>query len=80
MVLILQNTAPMPAPGATGGQAVALRVSADMAAFYNCRFYGKQDTLYDQQGRHYFRNCYAEGSIDFVFGNGRSLYEVSYVS
>ncbi|CAM6083018.1 unnamed protein product [Calypogeia fissa] len=73
--ITIKNTAPTPLPGAVGGQAVALRVSADMAAFYVCRFYGKQDTLYDHMGRHFFKSCYAEGTIDFVFGNGRSLYE-----
>eukprot|EP00897_Mesotaenium_endlicherianum_P006413 jgi/Mesen1/57/ME1103361C05685 len=27
------------------------------------------------QGRHYFRSCYIEGTVDFVFGNGTSIYE-----
>jgi pectinesterase len=48
-----------------------------MAAFYSCGFYGAQDTLCDDIGRHYFKNCYVEGSIDFIFGNGQSLYTVS---
>ena len=59
-----------------GAQAVALRVSADVVAFYGCGIYGAQDTLYDAAGRHYFKECYIEGSIDFIFGNSRSLYEV----
>ncbi|KAK6157982.1 hypothetical protein DH2020_005296 [Rehmannia glutinosa] len=25
--------------------------------------------------RHYFKECYIEGSIDFIFGNGRSMYK-----
>jgi pectinesterase len=33
-----------------------------------------QDTLLDEHGRHLFRGCYVEGSIDFIFGNARSLY------
>eukprot|EP01018_Ginkgo_biloba_P003743 Gb_32012 [translate_table: standard] len=69
------NTAPSPLPGAEGMQAVALRVSGDKAVFMNCRMVGCQDTLFDHIGRHYFWNCYIEGSIDFVFGNGRSLYQ-----
>eukprot|EP00249_Psilotum_nudum_P004591 c18098_g1_i1 orf=263-934(+) len=73
--MIFKNDAPPPVPGRTGGQAVALRVTADLAAFYDCRFYGYQDTLYDHKGRHYFKNCYVDGSIDFIFGNGRSLYK-----
>jgi pectinesterase len=72
----VQNTAQAPRPGAVGGQAVALRISGDKAAFYGCRFLGHQDTLYDHKGRHFFKNCYIEGTVDFVFGNGRSFYEV----
>ncbi|KAJ0612998.1 putative pectinesterase [Helianthus annuus] len=70
-----KNEAPLPSPGAIGGQAVAFRISGDQAAFYNCGFYGFQDTLFDDAGRHYFQNCFIEGTIDFIFGNGRSLYE-----
>ncbi|XBJ03833.1 hypothetical protein VPH35_022889 [Triticum aestivum] len=71
-----KNTAPAPMPGMQGGQAVAFRVSGDKAFFFGCGFYGAQDTLCDDAGRHYFRDCYIEGSIDFIFGNGRSLYKV----
>jgi len=56
-------------------QAVAVRISGDRSAFYNCRFLGYQDTVLDESGRHYFQNCYIEGAIDFVCGNGRSIYE-----
>ncbi|XP_073012503.1 putative pectinesterase 14 [Typha latifolia] len=69
-----QNTAPPASPGDVGGQAVASRIAGDQAAFYGCGFYGAQDTLLDERGRHYFRECFIEGSIDFIFGNGRSLY------
>jgi pectinesterase len=72
--LSVQNTARPAAPGDAGGQAVALRVAADQVAFYWCGFYGSQDTLLDERGRHLFRECYVEGSIDFIFGNARSLY------
>ncbi|KAK7838831.1 putative pectinesterase 15 [Quercus suber] len=70
-----ENTAPSPFPGMVGAQAVALRIAGDMAAFYGRGFYGAQDTLYDESGRHYFRECFIQGSIDFIFGNGRSIYE-----
>ncbi|CAD6219988.1 unnamed protein product [Miscanthus lutarioriparius] len=70
----VQNTAPPADPGGAGGQAVALRVAGDQAAFYWCGFYSSQDALLDEQGRHLFRGCYVEGSIDFIFGNARSLY------
>ncbi|KAH7428013.1 hypothetical protein KP509_10G071400 [Ceratopteris richardii] len=72
--ITFRNTAPPPPGGAVGRQAVALRISGDMAAFFNVNFYGAQDTLYDHKGRHYFYKCYIEGSIDFIFGNGRSFY------
>ncbi|KAK9678753.1 hypothetical protein RND81_11G231300 [Saponaria officinalis] len=73
--LTFKNAAPLPPSGALGKQAVALRISADKAAFIGCKFIGAQDTLYDHTGRHYFKDCYIEGSVDFVFGNGLSLYD-----
>ncbi|KAG5039781.1 hypothetical protein JHK82_011929 [Glycine max] len=58
-------------PGMEGWQAVAFRISG-------CGFYGAQDTLCNDAGRHYyFKECYIEGSIDFIFGNGRSMYKIS---
>ncbi|XP_019056772.1 PREDICTED: putative pectinesterase 10 [Tarenaya hassleriana] len=36
---------------------------------------GLQDTLWDASGRHYFRNCYISGCIDFIWGYGQSIYE-----
>ncbi|TQD79546.1 hypothetical protein C1H46_034906 [Malus baccata] len=71
------NVAPIPKPGDVGAQAVAIRISGDQAAFLGCGFFGAQDTLHDDRGRHYFKDCYIQGSIDFSFGNGRSLYEVT---
>ncbi|KAL6009606.1 hypothetical protein ACLOJK_000034 [Asimina triloba] len=73
--ITFENTAPDALPGADGMQAVALRVSGDKATFIRCRIYGSQDTLFDHTGRHYFYKCYIQGSIDFIFGSGRSLYE-----
>nr|QIR83194.1 pectin methylesterase 36 [Cunninghamia lanceolata] len=73
--ITFKNTAPLPAPGAVGKQAVAFRISGDTAAFLGCKFLGAQDTLYDHQGRHYFKDCYIEGSVDFIFGNALSMYE-----
>lgn len=74
----MQNTAPHEI-GSKGEQAVALRISGTKAAFYNSSFYGSQDTLYDHKGLHYFKNCVIQGSVDFIFGYGRSLYEVSLI-
>ncbi|CAN1219474.1 Probable pectinesterase 55 [Linum perenne] len=55
--------------------ALAARIYGDKSAFYDCAFIGVQDTLWDAQGRHYYLNCYIEGAIDFIFGNGQSFYE-----
>ncbi|KAJ4787687.1 Pectinesterase [Rhynchospora pubera] len=57
------------------GPAIALRIVGDRAAFYACRFLSFQDTLLDDSGRHYFKNCYIQGTTDFIFGNGLSFYE-----
>ncbi|XP_020099220.1 probable pectinesterase 53 [Ananas comosus] len=73
--ITFKNTTPVPAPGAMGKQAVAFRVSGDNAAFVGCKFLGAQDTLYDHIGRHYYKDCYIEGSVDFIFGNALSFFE-----
>ncbi|KAL1542627.1 pectinesterase [Salvia divinorum] len=66
--------------GRRGEQAAALRISGTKAAFYSCSFYGSQDTLYDHKGLHYFNNCLIQGSVDFIFGYGTSLYENCYLN
>jgi PelA/Pel-15E family pectate lyase len=56
-------------------QAVAALVEADRAIFKNCRFIGWQDTLYAKGGRQYYRGCYIEGSVDFIFGQAAAVFE-----
>ncbi|KAI3928853.1 hypothetical protein MKW98_024454 [Papaver atlanticum] len=56
-------------------QAVAAMIYGDKSAFYSCGFFGVQDTLWDSQGRHYFKNCYIDGAFDFIMGNGQSIYD-----
>ncbi|KAJ4708841.1 Pectinesterase [Melia azedarach] len=68
------NSAPMLDGKREGAQAVAMRISGDKAAFHNCKFIGYQDTLCDDRGRHFFKDCYIQGTVDFIFGNGKSLY------
>ncbi|KAL5658335.1 hypothetical protein ACJX0J_031498, partial [Zea mays] len=48
------------------GQAAVVRVTADRCAFYGCRFLGWQQLL---------KNCYVEGSCDFIFGDSTALLE-----
>ena len=58
-----------------GSQAVALFVDADRAEFRNCRFLGWQDTLFVNGARHYFKDCYIEGHVDFIFGTASAVFE-----
>ncbi|KAK9099073.1 hypothetical protein Syun_026118 [Stephania yunnanensis] len=57
-----------------GEQAVAMRISGDKVAFYNCKFLGYKYTLCNYKGNHFFQNFYIEGTVDFIFGDERSLY------
>ncbi|MCB0639875.1 MAG: pectin esterase [Lewinella sp.] len=59
------------------GQAIALSVEADRAVFLSCRILGHQDTLYvdGAHARQYFRDCYIEGTTDFIFGAATVLFE-----
>ncbi len=59
------------------GQAVALWVAGDKAKFANCRMLGFQDTLYTYGAgsRQYYKNCYIEGTVDFIFGSATALFE-----
>ncbi|KAK4374174.1 hypothetical protein RND71_004851 [Anisodus tanguticus] len=60
--------------------AVAAMISGDKSVFYKCEFLGLQDTVWDVQGRHYFKLCTIEGAVDFIFGNGQSIYESCTIS
>ena len=57
------------------GQALALRIDGDRAVVRNCYLLGWQDTLMVNRGRQYFRDCYIEGRVDFIFGSGTSVFE-----
>ncbi|KAG5586707.1 hypothetical protein H5410_047141 [Solanum commersonii] len=56
-------------------QAVTLRVEADSASFYKCRFNGYQDTLYVKRQHQYYRNCEIYGTIDFICGDAATLFQ-----
>ncbi|MFD2717153.1 pectinesterase family protein [Hymenobacter monticola] len=59
-------------------QGLAMYITGDRVAFKNCRFLGGQDTmqLNSQAGnRSYFKECYIDGVVDFIFGAGRGLFE-----
>jgi pectinesterase len=61
------------------GQAVAVRIDGDKVMFTNCRFLGNQDTLYPhgEKSRQYYKNCYIEGTTDFIFGWSTAVFENS---
>ena len=58
------------------GQAVALSVFSDEVAVINCNLLGNQDTLYASgKGRQYYKDCYIEGTTDFIFGSATAFFE-----
>lgn len=61
------------------GQAVAVRTAADRIKFINCKFLGFQDTLYTwgygASSRQYYKNCYIEGTTDFIFGSSTAVFD-----
>lgn len=59
------------------GQAVAVRVDGDQVMFTRCRFLGFQDTLYPhgETSRQYYKDCYIEGTVDFIFGWSTAVFE-----
>jgi pectin methylesterase-like acyl-CoA thioesterase len=59
-------------------RSVSAMVAGDKVAFYHCAFYSPHHTLYDSVGRHYYESCYIQGNIDFIFGGGQSIFQVTY--
>ncbi|XZF16297.1 pectinesterase family protein [Chitinophagaceae bacterium MMS25-I14] len=70
--ITIQNDA-----GMTAGQAVALNVKGDRAIFKHCRFTGFQDVLFTsaENSRQYYRDCYIEGTTDFIFGPSTAIFD-----
>jgi len=70
-----------------GSQALALRVIGDRAIFHNVRLLGNQDTVYAGSrncapdgancipARQYFSDCYIAGNVDFIFGDGKAVFD-----
>jgi polygalacturonase len=70
-----------------GSQALALLVSGDRAIFHNVRLLGNQDTVYVGSrncapdgpncipARQYFSDCYIAGNVDFIFGDGKTVFD-----
>ncbi|MBI5473844.1 MAG: T9SS type A sorting domain-containing protein [Ignavibacteriae bacterium] len=68
-----------PQPGVSGTQAVALRTQGDRHEYVNCKILGYQDTYYtwggSGTGRMYHKNCYIEGTVDFIFGRNIVVFD-----
>ncbi|MGD0735007.1 MAG: pectinesterase family protein [Terracidiphilus sp.] len=70
-----------------GSQALALLVTGDRAVFRNVRLLGNQDTVYAGSrnctpdgancipARQYFSDCYIAGNVDFIFGDGKAVFD-----
>ena len=51
---------------------------ADCASFYNCKFRSFQDTWMtanNDVSRHYVKDCWIEGAVDYFYGGGDVLLE-----
>lgn len=76
--ITFQNTY-SPQPGVSGTQAVALRTNGDRLEFINCKILGYQDTYYtwggSGTGRSYHKNCFIEGTVDFIFGRYIAVFD-----
>jgi hypothetical protein len=65
----LHNTTPY-----RGSQAEALSVKSDRCVLRDDDFYSFQDTLL-LSGRVYVTNCYIEGDVDFIWGQGSVFFD-----
>lgn len=77
--ITFQNTIKNDGSHGSSEQAVALRVNGDRQQYFNCRLLGYQDTYYTWGGRGagriYMKNCYIEGSVDFIFGRDIVVFD-----
>ncbi|MDB4914792.1 MAG: endo-polygalacturonase/pectinesterase [Gemmatimonadetes bacterium] len=60
-----------------GSQGVALMtdMDADRSVFSNVKLLGHQDTLFPNAGRSYFYKSEIWGSVDFIFGAGKAVFD-----
>ncbi|MDR1753447.1 MAG: hypothetical protein LBR74_00880 [Eubacterium sp.] len=59
-------------------RASAMVYEADQTEFYNCVFYGSQDTLCAGNNpvfKSYLKDCFIEGNTDYIFGQGNVVFD-----
>ncbi|GGA99089.1 pectate lyase [Puia dinghuensis] len=63
--------------GFNAGQAVGVEVIGDRAVFIGCRIIGNQDILFlnSVKSRQYYKDCYIEGTTDFIFGAATAWFQ-----
>ena len=63
--------------GFFAGQAVALRIEGNRNSFFNCKMVGNQDVLFLSGSgvKQYFKDCYIEGTTDFIFGASTAVFK-----
>jgi pectin methylesterase-like acyl-CoA thioesterase len=59
----------------TAAQALAVNIQGDKTVFNNCRFLAHQDTWYGGSVRVYLKNCYIEGTTDFIYGPAIAFFD-----
>jgi pectinesterase len=72
---VAQNLTILNSAGPDGKQAVALRSNSHRSVVYGCSIEGYEDTLYAENGAQVYLDTDIYGTVDFVFGNARAVFQ-----
>jgi len=63
-------------------RACVLYIQADNTEYNNCKLLSRQDTLYTGDGveNSYFKNCFIEGCVDYICGDGNAVFDACTLS
>lgn len=58
-------------------RACVLYIQADNTEYKDCNLLSRQDTLYTGDGTEssYFKNCFIEGNVDYICGDGDAVFD-----
>jgi len=56
--------------------ALSTTIYGDKSIFYEFGFASYWYTFFDAMNCHYFKDCYIEGEVDFIYGNGQCYYDM----